>query len=187
MNRARLPQPLRILLAAVLGALALSATGCGTYHLNQHIQDSHWADQSGVQFYGGFRFLGDGFSGRAVVTFRGPDGPFDVPARYTIDKRGEGNSPTGWIAIAYEPTEELKVRYREAVKRLKADAKSGGEAAKVPDELPEKERFRAIGRYGSPEFTLTSESDLAINLSRGAVVDDREGEPRKATGQPTQP
>jgi hypothetical protein len=97
----------------------------------------------------------------------------DVPARYTIDKRGEGNSPTGWIDLVYEPTEELKARYREAVKRRKADVKPGDEVGKIPDELTARERFRAVGRYASPEFTLTSESGLVIALSRvNAMGDD---------------
>jgi hypothetical protein len=66
----------------------------------------------------------------------------------------------------------LKARYREAVKRRKANAHPEDEFAKVPDELPDRERFRAVGRYGSPEFTLTSESGLVITLSRADARGD---------------
>lgn len=168
MNASSLRRPARPLGTLLLCLGALGTVGCGTDHLHMRLRDApRWQEQSGRHFYQGIHFAeGNGMQGRLTITFRGPEASFDVPAAYWTTQ-GPQNYPRGWIEVHYEADEALKATYRAALKQLKAAAKPGDEALKIPDELPPVERFYAeVDRKSTSAMTLASEAGFKVRLVR---------------------
>ena len=167
--------------AMCLAALiALGATGCGTNHLFMQI-DRHpvWQDTTETQLVHQFNFHARESSrqGRMTVTFRGPDGTFEVPARYSITQAPE-NSPRGWIEVKYDATDEHKEKYRKAVAHLKARPEASEDVRKLPDELPQVDRFHAeAANTPPPSMTLASESGYKFRLAPPAQAPPPKGGP----------
>ncbi len=144
-------------LTTALAAFVLGFIGCGTRYIDEHIADgSPWHDKSGEQFCQGLTL---DRTGRASIIFRGPDGPVEVPASYTVPVR---KVSSGVIELTYQPTAETAAKYRAAVKWWKATPGHEAMADKMADDLPARERFEAVHM---PGLTLTRADGLVIALS----------------------